>query len=228
MLCKNAGGGGLYPRMRVAAIVLAAGESSRMQGINKLLIEVNGVPLIRRMLIGLSGAGVDEVVVVLGHEAQRVQPLVEDFPLTVVVNPDYRDGQMTSMECGLRALTEELNAVLVAVADQPLLGAGDIGELIGAYKKRSHGSIVVPTYQGQCGNPIIFDYALRDDILQGGCDLGCADLIAENPELVVAAEMHNDHFTTDLDTREDLDRLKARLRVKIEASELRAAQQVDA
>jgi molybdenum cofactor cytidylyltransferase len=228
MLCKNAGGGGLYPRVRVAAIVLAAGESSRMQGINKLLIEVNGVPLIRRTLIGLSGAGVDEVVVVLGHEAQRVQPLVEDFPLTVVVNPDYHEGQMTSVECGLRALTEEFNAVLVAVADQPLLSAGDIGDLIGAYKKRSHGSIVVPIYQGQRGNPIIFDYALRDEMLSGGRNLGCANLIAENPELVVAAEMQNDHFTTDLDTRDDLARLKARLRVKIEAPESQAPQQVDA
>jgi molybdenum cofactor cytidylyltransferase len=149
MGCILKGGGGLYSRLVVGAVVLAAGAGSRLGGRPKCLLELGGVPLIRRTLIALSGAGVDEVVVVLGHHAEAIEPVVAPFPVTLVRNPDPDAGQVSSQRVGLAALTGKLDAVLVALADQPLLNAQDITALIGAYKKRPAGtSVVFPSAAG--------------------------------------------------------------------------------
>src|SRR5215510_8653118 len=111
MGCILKGGGGLYPRMRVGAVLLAAGQAKRMNGINKLAVEMQGVPLLRRALIALSGAGVDEVAVVLGHRAEALEPMVRDFPVTIVHNDRYEEGQMTSVHAGLGVLSGPFDAV---------------------------------------------------------------------------------------------------------------------
>ncbi|MFN8895260.1 MAG: NTP transferase domain-containing protein, partial [Betaproteobacteria bacterium] len=163
MGCILKGGGGLYSRVVVGAVVLAAGAGSRLGGRPKCLLELGGVPLIRRTLIALSGAGVDEVVVVLGHHAAQIEPLVQDFPVTLARNPSPDDGQVSSQRIGLAALGGRLDAVLVVLADQPLLGAADITALIGAWKKRPEGTRVVqPHVGGERANPVIFDAAVRE------------------------------------------------------------------
>ena len=143
MGCILKGGGGLYSRVVVGAVVLAAGAGERIGNRPKSLLELGGVPLIRRTLIALSGAGVDEVVVVLGHHADQIEPVVETFPVTVVHNPRPEDGQVSSQRIGLAALAGKLDAVLVVLADQPLINAQDITALIGAWKKRAEGVAVV-------------------------------------------------------------------------------------
>ena len=115
MGCILKGGGGLYSRLVVGAVLLAAGSGSRMGHRPKCLLELGGVPLIRRTLIALSGAGVDEVVVVLGHHAEAIEPVVSGFPVTIVRNPRPDDGQVSSQRLGLAALTGKLDAVLVAL-----------------------------------------------------------------------------------------------------------------
>ena len=100
MGCILKGGGGLYSRVVVGAVLLAAGSGSRMGTRPKSLLELGGVPLIRRQLIALSGAGVDEVVVVLGHHADAIEPMVQTFPVTVVRNPNPDDGLASSQRIG--------------------------------------------------------------------------------------------------------------------------------
>jgi CTP:molybdopterin cytidylyltransferase MocA len=212
MGCKLKGGGGLYARMSVGAVLLAAGESRRMEGVNKLLLELNGVPLVKRSLFALSGSGIDELVIVLGHDADRIEPLLADFPVRIVRNEDYAAGQMSSVHAGLVALAGDFDAIIIALADQPLLNAQDVTALIGAFKKRERGSVVVPTFEAARGNPIILAGDLRTRILDSGLDLGCRHLIESHPELVSTFQAANDHYTFDLDTREDLERLEARLR----------------
>ena len=134
MGCILKGGGGLYSRVTVGAVLLAAGSGSRMGHRPKSLLELGGVPLIRRQLIALSGAGVDEVVVVLGHYADRIEEAVKEFPVTLVRNPQPDQGQVSSQRLGLQALSGKLDAVIVALADQPLVGEQDYNDLIGAYK----------------------------------------------------------------------------------------------
>ncbi|MBJ7469073.1 MAG: nucleotidyltransferase family protein, partial [Rhodoferax sp.] len=151
MGCLLKQGGGLYARLRIGAVLLAAGQGSRMGGVAKSLITLQGVPLIKRQLIALSGAGVDEVVVVTGYARDAVEASIASFPVTLAYNPDFALGQQSSVRCGLNALRGNFDAVLVALADQPLLGAADLTELIAAFKKRASGHVLVPMVDGQRG-----------------------------------------------------------------------------
>ena len=135
---------GLYSRMTVGAVLLAAGAGSRLGGRPKALLELGGVPLVMRQLVALSGAGVDEVAIVLGHHAEAIEAAVREFPITLVRNPSPDDGQASSVRIGLQALSPKLDAVIVALADQPLINEQDITALIGAFKKRGDAAMVVP------------------------------------------------------------------------------------
>jgi CTP:molybdopterin cytidylyltransferase MocA len=210
MGCLLKGGGGLYARLRIGAVLLAAGEGVRMGGVAKSLIRLQGVPLINRQLIALSGAGVDEVVVVTGHARDAVEAQVQSFPVTLAYNPDYKSGQQSSVRVGLTALSGNFDAVFVVLADQPLIGAGDLTELIAAFKKRAGGHVLVPVVSGQRGNPIVLDATARADILASGTNLGCRNLIERQPELVSVHTSTNTRFITDLDTAEDVQQLAQR------------------
>lgn len=210
MGCILKGGGGLYSRVVVGAVLLAAGAGSRIGGRPKSLLELGGVPLIRRQLIALSGAGVDEVVVVLGHHAEHIEPVVQDFPVSVVRNPAPDDGQVSSLRLGLQALTGKLDAVLVALADQPLLNAQDLTDVIGAYKKRPAGTqVVVPTVDGLPGNPVIFAADVRDAVLSGDARLGCKQWQAAHPDQVHRWSTPNRRYRIDIDSEEDIAQLAA-------------------
>lgn len=209
MGCILKGGSGLYSRLVVGAVLLAAGAGSRMGGRPKALLELGGVPLIRRQLIALSGAGVDEVVVVLGHHAELLEPVVQDFPVTLVRNPRPDDGPVSSQRLGLQALAGRLDAVLVALADQPLVQAQDIGALIGAYKKRPEGtSVLVPRVGGEPGNPVMFSADVKEQILQGDANVGCRQWRSAHPKAVAAFDTDNRRYRVDVDTLEDIERFE--------------------
>ncbi|MDO9499935.1 nucleotidyltransferase family protein [Falsiroseomonas sp.] len=211
MGCILKGGGGLYSRLVVGSILLAAGSGSRMGHRPKSLLELGGIALIRRQIIALSGAGVDELVVVLGHHAERVALAVQEFPVTVVHNPDPDAGQVSSLRIGLQALSPKIDTVLVALADQPLINSQDINDLIGAYKKRPAGTLVVqPEVHGQPGNPVMFSGEVREQILAGEARLGCRQWQAAHPEQVHRWATSNQRYRTDVDTPEDIEALAAR------------------
>ena len=194
----------------VSGILLAAGESRRMGGVNKMMLPVNGQPLLRRTVLTLQASRLDELVVVLGHRADEARAVLQDVDVTLVDNPHYQDGQMSSVHSGLAALVRPCDGVMICLADQPLLTHDDIDALIVCYCERG-GSILVPTYEGRRGNPIVIDYAHRDTILGCGRTLGCKRLIEDNPELVTTVAMANDHVVFDLDMLEDYARLQMRL-----------------
>jgi CTP:molybdopterin cytidylyltransferase MocA len=216
MGCLLKGGGGLYARLRIGAVLLAAGEGVRMGGVAKSLIKLQGVPLINRQLIALSGAGVDEVVVVTGHARDAVEAQVQSFPVTLAYNPDFTSGQQSSVRVGLGALNGNFDAVFIVLADQPLIGAADLTELIAAFKKRPNGHVLVPVVNGQRGNPIVLDATARSDILASGANMGCRHLIERQPELVCVHETTNVRFITDLDTPVDVQKLAQRTGWKLE------------
>ena len=210
MGCILKGGGGLYSRLMVGAVLLAAGSGSRLGGRPKSLLELGGVPLIRRQLIALSGAGVDEVVVVLGHHAELIEAAVREFPVTLARNPSPDDGQASSVRIGLQALTGKLDAVIVALADQPMINSQDITELISAFKKRGEAQMVVPRVAGEPGNPVIFEAALRDVWLAGDVNAACRRWREANPERVRWFDTDNNRYRVDIDTPDDLLRFSER------------------
>jgi len=214
--CALKQGGGLYQRLRIGAVLLAAGEGKRMGGVAKPLIRLQGVPLIARHLVAMSACGVDEVVVVTGHAREAVEEQVRRFIVTLVHNDAYAEGQDGSVRVGLAALQGQFDAVFVALADQPLIGGGDLTELIGAFKKRSGGHIVVPMVDGVRGNPILLDAVAQARILAGEANTGCRRLIDREPALVHAHQTSNTRFVTDLDTVEDVEALAKNTGWKLE------------
>ena len=205
---------GLYSRMTVGAVLLAAGAGERLGGRPKALLELGGVPLVLRQLIALSGAGVDEVALVLGHHADAIEPAVRQFPISLVRNPAPGDGQASSVRLGLQALSPRLDAVIVALADQPLIDAQDIVALISAFRKRGEAAMVVPRVRGadgatEPGNPVMFDAALREEWLAGAADLACHKWREKHPERVHWFDTDNQRYSVDIDTPEDLDRFAA-------------------
>ena len=195
----------------VSAIVLAAGESRRMGSENKLLLALAGAPLLQRGIETLLQCALREIVVVLGHEHQRLEPLLDDLPVGRAYNADYAAGQMTSVNAGLAALRAPCDGVMVCLGDQPLLTPSDVTELIEAFAELGDRSILVPTHRGRRGNPVIISYAQRAAILAGGRNLGCRHLIERNPEQVATHEMDTDHVIVDLDTPGDYRAVRARL-----------------
>ena len=216
MGCLLKQGGGLHPRLRIGAVLLAAGEGRRMGGVAKPLIRLQGVPLISRHLVALSGAGVDEVVVVTGHAREAIEEQLRSFVVTLAHNEAYAAGQQGSVRVGLAALSGEFDAVIVLPADQPLIGAGDLTELIGAFKKRPAGHVVVPVVNGQRGNPVVLDAVALARIFESDANLGCRHLIERQPELVHVHETANTRFVTDVDTVEDVRQLAERTGWRLE------------
>jgi len=200
---------GLYSRMSIGAVLLAAGAGTRLGGRPKALLQLGGVPLVLRQLIALSGAGVDELTVVLGHHAASILPVIEHFPVTLVHNPRPADGQVSSLRLGLGALNPNIDAVLVALTDQPLISEQDITAVIGAFKQRPAGtSLVVPHCAGQPGNPVMFSAAVREQILAGDINVGCRQWRRQNPTAVASFATDNRRFILDIDTLEDIEQFE--------------------
>ena len=192
----------------IAAIVPAAGMSTRM-GRNKLLLTFRGKPLIVRAVDTLLESEVGKIIVVLGHQAETVRDQLKEKRVTLVENPDYREGMSTSIRAGLRAVPSGAEAIMIYLADQPLLEPKEVNQLIGAFAeaRKQHKSIVVPFFRRQRGNPVILDLSYKEAILEVVGDVGCRRVIKRNPDKVLVVEMETDHVVRDVDKEEDYQEL---------------------
>jgi molybdenum cofactor cytidylyltransferase len=202
----------------VSAVVLAAGMSTRM-GQNKLLLNFREKPLIVRAVDTLLASDIDEVIVVLGHETEKVRDQLERSigltnkapgkPVRLVQNPDYQNGLSTSVRTGVEAVSRQANGIMIYLADQPLLEPEDVNRIVAGFAaaKEVNKSIVVPFFRGERGNPVILDASLRDSILGIAGDVGCKGVIKRYPEKVYAIEMENDHVVRDVDDVQAYERL---------------------
>jgi len=203
----------------VSVVVLAAGMSTRM-GRNKLLLMFRDKPLVVHAVDTLLASKAGEIIVVLGHESQKVWDQLEDYAgpvsnggqrrlVRLVKNPDYRDGLSTSVRTGVQAVSPEAEAIMIYLADQPLLEPADVDRIIAAFAtaKVNDKMIVVPFFKGERGNPVLLDASLRDSILGIVGDVGCKGVIKRYPEKVYAIEMENDHVVRDVDDAQAYERL---------------------
>jgi molybdenum cofactor cytidylyltransferase len=200
----------IQPRApRVAALVLAAGQSRRMGTLNKLLIEIDGVPMVRRVVEVLGQSRAAPIIVVTGHEAERVAAALRDLPVTIVHNPDYAQGLSTSLRRGLPALPPESDGALVCLGDMPRVSAAEIDRLIAAFNPVEGRAICVPTRQGKRGNPVLWSRRFFEEMMQVAGDVGARHLIGAYPEMVAEVEMADDGVLTDIDTPQALAKLAA-------------------
>lgn len=189
--------------MRVAGLVLAAGQASRF-GAPKVLERLHGTTLLEHALGALERGGCAPVLVVLGAHADLVRRTV---PLpTTVCNPLWSTGMGSSLRAGLAALPSDVDAVVVALADQPLVGAGTVARLVSA--GRAGALAAVASYAGRPRNPVLFARSVFEDVAASVTgDRGARDWLRSHPDLVVPVPCDDVGDPTDVDTPADLARL---------------------
>jgi molybdenum cofactor cytidylyltransferase len=188
---------------RIAAIVLAAGRSSRMLGPNKLLATLDGKPLVRLAAEAALGSRATSVTVVTGHRDRDIAAALDGLDLVVAHNPDFAEGLSTSLKRGLAAVPADAEAAIVMLGDMPRVTAETVDRLIEAYDPARGALIVVPTAEGRRGNPVLISRRFFPDLAAVTGDLGARQVIRSSPEAVVEVEL-GDAVALDLDTPEAL------------------------
>ncbi len=188
---------------RIAALVLAAGRSTRMGAGNKLLACVRGVPLVQRAVAAAAASRAASVTVVSGFEAEKIEALVAGPRVAAVRNPDYAEGMSSSLRCGIRALPADSDGVVVLLADMPQIEAAHIDALIDA-QAAHRDAIVVPVRAGRRGNPVLWPRRHFAALQTIAGDRGARELLAQHADEVVAVEMADDAIFADVDTPENL------------------------
>ncbi len=193
--------------MSIHAIVLAAGLSRRMGFPNKLLLPINGEPVLRLQVQRLLNSNINDLTVILGHESESVAAVLADLPVRLMRNPDYPKGRMSTVHYGLQQAPNSATGVLLCLADQPLLLADDVNVLLRVFEQHSD-KILVPEYQGQRGNPVLVSMQYRTAILAHQEQGGCRGFIDQHPQYVQQVPMPNAHILLDIDTPQDYAKLK--------------------
>jgi molybdenum cofactor cytidylyltransferase len=194
------------PELRVGGLVLAAGAGSRMGNRPKCLLQLNGMSLLERQLQALTQAGARPIRVVLGHHAERTlqEGALARWAAQPVRNPQPDDGHVSSLRIGLRALPADLEVVLVALADQPLIDVQAVQALLQAFAQRPAGTqLLQPNVEGLPGNPVVFSGAVMAQILAGDEHMGARQWMQSHPEAVYRWETPDVHYRLDVDNEED-------------------------
>ena len=193
----------------LAALVLAAGRASRM-GQPKQLLTLGGETLVRRAARTALASPVDEVLVVVGNAAEAVGAELADLAVRLVPNPLFADGLSTSLVAGVRALAPQTQAVVILLADQPLLTPDVIGGLVARYHE-TRAPLVAPRYAGQRGNPVLFDRALFPELLAATGDEGAREAVRRHAAEAAWVDFADARAQLDVDTWGEYERVKALL-----------------
>ena len=183
----------------VTVILLAAGLSRRMGARNKLLLPVGKVAMIRHMVGVYRAATGGRVVVVTGHQADEIGRALEGSGAETRLNPEFEQGQPTSVACGLRAASGSED-ILIGLGDQPLLTADDIRSLLAAHAAADRSRISIPVVDQQRGNPILVPANLRAQLLADPKSPGCKKFTRTHPEHVQFHQLASPGFYIDVDT----------------------------
>jgi molybdenum cofactor cytidylyltransferase len=189
---------------KVAALVLAAGRSTRMGGPNKLLAEIGGRALVRIAVDEALASRASPVVVVTGHQREHVEAALQGAKVKTVHNPDYAEGLSTSLRTGLNALPADVDGVVVLLADMPQVDVTLIDRLIAAFDPEKGALAVVPTIEGKRGNPVLWSRRFFPELAAVEGDVGARHLIGRYAEAVVEVPVTGSAALADVDTPEAL------------------------
>lgn len=196
---------------RIAALVLAAGRSTRMGGPNKLLLEVAGRPMVAHAVAAVRASKAAPVVVVTGYQAEAVANAVTGFGVTLAHNGAYEQGISTSLKAGLAALPADVDGVIVCLGDMPGVGPDHIDRLIAAFDPDERRAICVPVVDGKRGNPVLWARAFFEDMAAVKGDVGARHLIGANEEKLCEVAVDDDAVLRDVDTPDMFAALTARV-----------------
>ena len=190
----------------ISAVLLAAGESRRM-GEFKQLLPIGGKTFVERSVDNLLASRAGEVIVVTGHREKEGRAVLADRPVRFVHNPDYALGMSESIKRGVAAVSEDARAVVIALADQPLITPDIIDRIIDAYE--AHDSpLVIPSFEGRNGHPVILDIRLKREVLEMDSSQGLRQVVYAHKSEACYVEVQSRAILIDFDYPEDYERLK--------------------
>jgi molybdenum cofactor cytidylyltransferase len=195
----------------IAAVVLAAGRSTRMGAVNKLIAEIGGKPLVRIAAEQAIASRASPVIVVTGHQREKVEAALDGLPVRLVHNPDYAEGLGTSLKAGIAAVPAEADGVIVCLGDMPQVDSALIDKLIAAFDPERGALVVVPSIAGRRGNPVLWSRRFFPDLMQIQGDIGARHLIGNYAEAVVEVPVAGEAALTDIDTPESFSAVKAEI-----------------
>ena len=194
----------------ISSILLAAGESSRMKGENKLIKKIKGIPLINYSIKNILASSVDEIVVVTGYESEKVENIIgKHKKIKFVYNKDFKNGISSSIKKGLNTISNKAEAFFICLGDMPNVNQNIYNKLIKSrfnYNKKLRlehkKEIIIPTFDGKNGNPVLFSKFMKDKIMLIEGDSGAKNIIELNKNKVLNVSFDNEAVILDFDIQE--------------------------
>jgi len=188
----------------IVAVILSAGESSRM-GRPKALLPIDGVRFVEKIVSTLKSTDVGNIIVVLGHNAEEIQRKIRDLPVTILINHDYKQGQLSSLQVAIRHLESSggpVDGILVHLVDHPYIDANLVNLMIDRFHETKK-LIVVPRFQDRRGHPVIFARALFSELLAAGTDQGAKPVVHAHRDDTLEIDTDDKGVLIDIDTPEE-------------------------
>ena len=185
----------------ISAILLAAGQSKRMTGENKLTKEIKGIPLIKLSVKNILDSSIDELIIVFGYQKEIIEKLIdENKKIKPVFNKDFESGIGSSIKTGLKHMSKKTTAFFICLGDMPLVNQ-DIYNLL--IKSKNNKEIIIPTYKGQQGNPILFLISMKEKIMNIQGDVGAKKILELNKDKIMSVQIDDQGITKDFNTEEN-------------------------
>ena len=189
----------------ISAILLAAGQSKRMVGENKLTKEIKGIPLIKLSVKNILASSIDELIIVLGHQKEIIEKLIDkNEKIKFIFNKDFESGMASSIKAGLNHLSEKTESFFICLGDMPMVNSDIYNQLI---KSRNQKNIIVPTYKGQQGNPVLFDKSMKETVMNITGDVGAKKILELNKDKILNLEINDQNISKGFNTQGDFSSL---------------------
>jgi len=185
----------------ISAILLAAGQSKRMNGVNKLTKEIQGIPLIKLSVKNILASSIDELIIVLGYQQEIIEELIDkNEKIKFIFNKDFESGMASSIKTGLDNLSEKTESFFICLGDMPLIKSYIYNQLI---KSKDSKEIIIPTYNGQQGNPVLFAKSMKEKIFNISGDFGAKKILELNKDKILNLEINDLSITKGFDTQDN-------------------------
>ena len=182
----------------ISSILLAAGQSKRMKGENKLTKKINGIPLIKHSINNILSSSIDELIIVLGYQKEVVENIIDkNDKIKIIFNDQFKTGMASSIKTGIENLSTKSEAFFICLGDMPEINKEIYNKLI---KQLKNNKIIVPTYKNKQGNPVLFSKSVKEKIIKIEGDVGAKKILEKNSEIVFNFEMNDQSILKNYNT----------------------------